>query len=58
MKINSDLLKGSSVDGIVYANNFKCKNWFIPTLYSDGSSIVRSGVDYVSLSGDENTFVH
>lgn len=57
MKINSDLLKGSSVDGIIYANNFKCKNWFIPTLYSDESLIVRSGVDYVSLSGDEYTFV-
>ena len=57
MNINSDLLKGSSINGIIYANNFKCKNWFIPTLYSGGSSISRNGVSSVSLSGDEYTFV-
>ena len=57
MKINSDLLKGSSVDGIICANNFKCKNWFIPTLYSDESLISHNGMSSVSLSSDEYTFV-
>lgn len=47
---------GVKEDAIFYANDFKCRNMWIPTLSADGSQILQTRCS-VTLSGDTYSFV-